>query len=89
MTTKAGRPVVGVGYFIHESNSFNAEPTSLAEFRFRQGSDLKSTLELWSIGHTEAAGFVEGAAEAGYDIVPAIHTFATPRELSRPRPSKL
>ncbi len=79
MTTKAGRPVVGVGYLIHESNSFNAEPTSLADFRFRQGADLKSTLELWSIGHTEAAGFVQGAEEAGYDIVPVIHTFATPQ----------
>jgi microcystin degradation protein MlrC len=79
MTTNAGRPVVGVGYFIHESNSFNAEPTTLAEFRFREGADLKSTLELWSIGHTEAAGFVEGAALAGFDIVPVLHTVATPK----------
>ena len=71
--------MVGVGYLIHESNSFNAEPTTLAEFRFREGPDLKSTLELWSIGHTEAAGFVEGAAAAGYDIVPAIHAVATPK----------
>src|SRR2546423_6371769 len=79
MSTKIGRPVVGVGYLMHESNSFNAEPTSLANFHFRQGSDLKSTLELWSIGHTEAAGFVEGAREAGYDIVPVIHAVATPK----------
>lgn len=79
MTTSAIRPVVGVAYFIHESNSFNAEPTTLAEFRFREGGDLKSTLELWSIGHTEAAGFVEGAALAGFDIVPVLHTVATPK----------
>jgi microcystin degradation protein MlrC len=77
--TSTGRPVVGVGYLIHESNSFNSEPTTLAEFRYREGPDLKTTLELWSIGHTEAAGFVEGAAAAGYDIVPAIHAVATPK----------
>jgi microcystin degradation protein MlrC len=79
MTTNSGRTVVGVGYLMHESNSFNAEQTSLAEFRFRQGADLKSTIEQWSIGHTEAAGFVDGAAEAGFDIVPAIHAAATPK----------
>ena len=79
MTTNAARPVVGVGYIIHESNSFNAEPTLLEEFRFRQVSDLQSSIEQWSIGHTEAAGFVEGAAEAGYDIIPAIHAVATPK----------
>jgi microcystin degradation protein MlrC len=58
---------------MHESNSFNAELTSLAEFHFRHGADQ------WSIGHTEAAGFVEGAAEAGYDLVPVIHAAATPK----------
>jgi microcystin degradation protein MlrC len=79
MTTGIPRPVVGVGYLIHESNSFNREPTTLAEFRFRQGPDPKATLELWSIGHTEAGGFVEGAAEAGYDLVPVLHAVATPK----------
>jgi len=79
MTTSTAKPVVGVGYIIHESNSFNAEPTTLAEFRFREGPDLKTTLELWSIGHTEAVGFIEGAAQAGYDLVPVIHAAATPK----------
>lgn len=79
MTMSTGNPVVGVGYILHESNSFNAEPTTLADFRLRQGSDLEATLELWSIGHTEAAGFVQGAAEAGYHLVPVIHATATPK----------
>ena len=85
MGSNAARPVVGVGYIIHESNSFNAEPTLLEEFRFRQGEDLVSTIALWSIGHTEAAGFVEGAAEAGYDIIPTIHAVATPKGAVEPK----
>ena len=83
MTTNAARPVVGVGYIIHESNSFNAEPTLLEEFRFRE------TIEQWSIGFTEAAGFVEGAAEAGYDIIPAIHAVATPKGAVQPKAFEL
>ncbi len=73
MRTNTGRAVVGAGYIIHESNSFNAEPTSLGEFRFR------TTVDEWLIGHTEAAGFVQGAAAAGYEIIPTIHAAATPK----------
>ena len=79
MANKTGRPVVGTAYFIHESNSFNAEPTTLADFRFREGADAASALEQWSVGHTEAAGFVEGAAEAGFDLAPTIYTSAVPK----------
>jgi microcystin degradation protein MlrC len=63
---------------MHESNSFNREPTRLADFRFRQGTDNESTLADWSQGHTEVAGFIEEGAKAGFTMMPIIYTAATP-----------
>ena len=63
---------------MHESNSFSKEPTRLSHFTFRGGSDRNSTLSEWSANRNEVAGFVDGAAEAGFAILPIVYAVATP-----------
>lgn len=64
---------------MHESNSFNREPTGLDEFRVRQGHDARATLDDWAKGNSEVAGFVEEGRRAGFDLVPTIYAGATPK----------
>lgn len=64
-------PTVVAGSIMHESNSFNPEPTGLADFGFRE--------QPWEAGDTEVAGFLENAAKAGLKIVPSIYAVATPK----------
>ncbi len=62
---------IAIGSIMHESNSFNAEPTTLSDFRFREGD--------WATGNSEVAGFLEEAARRGFEIVPAIYAVAGPK----------
>ena len=55
---------------MHESNSFNAEPTTLREFHFREAAD-------WASGSTEVTGFLEESA--GFEVLPVLHAAATPK----------
>ncbi len=55
---------------MHESNSFNAEPTTLADFSYREPAD-------WARGSTEVTGFLEEAD--GLDVIPILHAAATPK----------
>jgi microcystin degradation protein MlrC len=73
MRANAAKPVVAIGSIMHESNSFNAEPTGLADFHDR------GDLEDWSRGNTEVTGFIEGAGPGGFDIVLTLYTGATPK----------
>ena len=73
MSANLAKPVVAIGSIMHESNSFNAEPTLLSDFRYR------GDLEDWSRGNTEVTGFIEGAELGGLDIVPTIYAGATPK----------
>lgn len=70
--------MVAIASIMHESNSFNREPTSLADFRFRQGSNNESTLADWAQGNTEVAGFVEQGMKAGFEMAPLLYAGATP-----------
>ena len=63
---------------MHESNSFNADPTRLDQFRFRSGKDQAATLLDWGTGNTEVAGFVEEGLRAGLELIPVIYAQATP-----------
>ena len=70
---------IAIGSIMHESNSFNTEPTSLSDFRFRQGPDVKATLADWATGNSEVAGFIEEGARVGFDLIPTIYAAATPK----------
>jgi microcystin degradation protein MlrC len=73
MRANSAKPVVAIGSIMHESNSFNAEPTDLADFHYR------GDLEDWSRGNTEVTGFIEGAEPGGFDIALTVYTGATPK----------
>jgi microcystin degradation protein MlrC len=72
-------PTVAIGSIMHESNSFNDEPTSLSDFHFREGADVHGTLIDWSTGNSEVAGFVEEGIAAGFNLIPTIYASATPK----------
>jgi len=62
---------IAIGSIMHESNSFNAEPTILSDFRMREGD--------WGTGNSEVAGFIEEGTRRGFDLIPAIYASATPK----------
>ncbi|MEO7142417.1 MAG: M81 family metallopeptidase, partial [Bryobacteraceae bacterium] len=70
---------IAIGSIMHESNSFNTEPTILSDFVFRSGSGRKETLSDWATGNSEVAGFVEEGTRAGFDLIPTIYASATPK----------
>ncbi len=79
MPTNSARPIVAIASIMHESNSFNPDPTTLNDFEFRQHETLEGTLRNWSTGDTEVAGLVDESARAGFHIVPILYASATPK----------
>ena len=69
---------VGVLGFLHESNTFLNVPTTYELFEstsMTRGSEL---IRHWHNAHHELGGFLVGAEEAGFAIVPYVATFAVP-----------
>ncbi|MGH9664469.1 MAG: M81 family metallopeptidase, partial [Bryobacteraceae bacterium] len=79
MTAGHRVPRIAIGSIMHESNSFNAEPTALSDFHVRGGPDVTAILGDWATGHSEVAGFVEEGARAGFDLIPTIYAAAAPK----------
>jgi microcystin degradation protein MlrC len=65
---------VAIGSIMHESNSFNAEPTTLADFHVRE-----SNLGDWATGNSEVAGFIEEGTRRGLQLIPTLYAAATPK----------
>jgi microcystin degradation protein MlrC len=66
---------VAIAGFSHESNTFSSQPTTLEDFGVRAGEQL--------IGHyqdtfSEMAGFIAGAREHHFELVPILSAGATP-----------
>lgn len=71
-------PRVGVVAFIHESNTFLEQPTTLDHFRqdlLATGSTVQDRL---ATAHHEAGGFFAGLAAAGIEAVPLVAARALP-----------
>lgn len=66
-------PTVAVATLMHESNSFNPAPTSLADF-YVPARDVSE----WSTGNTEVAGFLDEATAQRLTSVPVFAATATP-----------
>src|SRR3954453_7340355 len=66
-------PRVAIASLMHESNSFNPALTPLEEFDIQNRS-----VEKWSKGSTDVAGFLEEAGIQGLEIVPLFGASATP-----------
>jgi microcystin degradation protein MlrC len=64
--------------FIHESNTFISDPTTLQMFTGRGISRGNEILERWTGAHHEIAGFLEGGSLYDFEVVPLITSHATP-----------
>jgi len=81
-TPQSRKFVVAVGGLMHESNSFNAAKTELADFENGRGTaklpgaDLIASLKN---SNTEIAGYLEGADAERFEVYPAYFATATPK----------
>src|SRR5688572_29349608 len=68
---------IAIGGTSHESNTYAAQPTGLAACH---GQDARgeALLDGWPDTHHQLAGFIQGAAEAGFEPVPTLAAGATP-----------
>ena len=71
MGNKQGRRIV-VGSIMHESNSFSADPTTLADFAFYDPA-------IWASSSTEVAGMLGELAESEFEVVRTFYANATPK----------
>ncbi|MBV6430565.1 MAG: hypothetical protein IANPNBLG_00679 [Bryobacteraceae bacterium] len=70
---------VAIGGFMHESNSFNPAHTTLSDYTIQEAGGGEDLLALWSKSSSEVSGFIAGAREAGFDVLPTLHANATPK----------
>lgn len=66
---------VAIGGIMHESNTFAAEATPLAAFTVWRGAEIAAAHQ--DTDH-EVAGFLQGGAAAGLDLVPTLFAGTTP-----------
>lgn len=66
---------IAVAGFLHESNTFAAQPTRLQDFPIYPGSDL---VEHFRGTYHEIAGYLAGAEELGFSVHPLVAVEATP-----------
>jgi microcystin degradation protein MlrC len=66
---------IAVAGFSHESNTFAAKPTALADFSIHRGQAL---VEHYAPTFHEIAGYIAGAEEYDFDLVPTLAANATP-----------
>jgi microcystin degradation protein MlrC len=70
---------IGIAGFLHESNTFTEEKTTLRHFEeafLHYGADL---LPVWREAHHELGGFIAGLEAADAEIVPLLAAWATPK----------
>ena len=78
------RPLIAVGEFLHESNSFNPSKTGLSDFKKRPIEPLDTVLSEWDKNADEIGGFVEGARKYAFELYPTVLTEA----VRAPRPNR-
>ncbi len=66
---------IGIASLSHESNTFASFPTTLSDFRIVRGREL---IEQYRSTFHEVGGFIAGAEEYGYEMVPLLGAVATP-----------
>ena len=69
---------IGIGGFLHESNTFLGVPTEYANFKAASYTCGPEVIKRWSGGHHELGGFLDGLVEHKVEIVPLIATLAVP-----------
>jgi microcystin degradation protein MlrC len=71
------RPRIALAGVFHESNTFVARPTTLERFRgaWHEGADL---IEALTGTQTVMGGAIAAGTAGGFELVPALHAWATP-----------
>ena len=72
------KPRVAIGGIIHESNTFSQDKTDFQDFSNRvvlRGTDIEPE---FSTSAHEVGGFLAGAEQFGFDVVPTVVANATP-----------
>jgi microcystin degradation protein MlrC len=69
---------VAIGGIMHESNTFAPQPADRR--RFEEGSLAAgdAILPVWKDAHHEMGGFIAGADQYGYELLPTVMAWATP-----------
>ena len=78
MTEFNKRALIAIGGIQHESNSFSAAKTTVADFErnsLTRGEDIVAT---WGESKHEVGGMIQGAGELGFDLYPTLFGVATP-----------
>ena len=75
---------VGIGGFLHESNSFSPILTPYQHFKDTSLTRGKALLERWEGTHHQLGGFLEGSRKYGFEPVPLLAAYGVP---SAPIPS--
>jgi microcystin degradation protein MlrC len=71
-------PRIGIGGFLHESNTFLESATDYEHFRSTSMTRGPELIERWRGTHHEIGGFIEAADVGGFVAVPLLATFAVP-----------
>jgi microcystin degradation protein MlrC len=74
-TAQNRRPRVAVAGILHESNSFSSVKTQHGDFSIRRGPEI---IREWKLSNHEVAGYIAGAEQHGFDLVPLMVAQATP-----------
>ncbi len=69
---------IGIGGFLHESNTFLGAPTTYADFVAASLTRGAAVLRRWRGAYHELGGFVDALEQADVEVVPLLATFAVP-----------
>ena len=69
---------IGVGGFLHESNTFLGVPTGYENFTAASYARGPELIARWTGGHHELSGFLAGLTVPGVEVVPLLATLAVP-----------
>ena len=80
LAAQSGRKFrVGIGGFMHESNSFNSAKTTLADYTIEEPAHGNDVMEKWEKANHDPSGHIAGCKEQGLEIYPMFMADATPK----------
>jgi microcystin degradation protein MlrC len=79
VTTAGAAPVIAVGEISHESNSFSAAKTPLADFHWPPDASAEAALRAEETASTVLSGYLEGSRRFEWTLRPTVLARATPR----------
>jgi microcystin degradation protein MlrC len=69
---------IAIAGLMHESNTFAPQPADWQRFLEGSWTTGNAMLPVWRDAHHEMGGFIEGAEQFGYELLPTVMAWATP-----------